>query len=259
MMNSTTNPGTCCHTWRSPKILLVLVAMVLLAGVLVIALLNDRLFSPNVWSASVVGQGKVSYTPDIASVTLGVQIDRVAAPDQALRQLNEKIGKIYQAIEAAGIPAEDIITQNYSLTPQYDNPGDVTKVAGYNANQQLLVKVKGIDADKEKVAKMVDAASKAGVNQILGIAFETSKLSDLKQQARLKAIADARGKSQEMGKALGIELGQITGWWENVISSPDVPNYNYGMGMGGGGGSVLPAGNVPEIVLELNISYEIED
>ena len=87
------------NSWRSPKVILSLVGLILVAGIVTVAILRDRLVSPPQWQVSVTGQGKVSYQPDIAIVSLGVQIDKAASAEVALRNLNQRTEKIITAVK----------------------------------------------------------------------------------------------------------------------------------------------------------------
>ena len=171
--------SSCCSS-KMPKIVVLIIGMVLLASIIIVAILRDRIVNQPQYQVSVVGQGKVSYQPDVANITIGVQIDKVVKADEALKQLNDKMNGIINALKAAGIKDENLNTQNYSLAPQYDYINNVSTLAGYNANEQLIVKVDGIKADSSLVGKTVEAASKAGANQIIGISYDVSILENLK-------------------------------------------------------------------------------
>ena len=87
-----------------------------------------------------------------------------------------------------------------------------------------------------------------------------AKIEDIKQEARLKAIVDAKKKAKTLSRSLGVRLGKIVGWWENF--NPPMPPYygEFGGGLGGGGGvaaPVVPSG-LGEINMEVNISYKIK-
>ncbi len=247
------------QTWREPKYLLILVGILLLTGVVVVAILRDRIVNKQYWQVSVSGRGTVSYEPDVANITMGVQVDKVTRADQALTQLNEKINNVIKAVEGVGVAKENIKTQNYSLYPQYDWINNVQTPGGYNASQLLVVKVTNLSVNKDLVSQVIDAATKAGVNQIQGVSFDSSKLEDLKQEARLKAIVDARGKAKSIAGSLGVRLGKVIGWWENPIGGPGVP-YNDMGGYGGGGNSSAPAvpGGSQEIIMEVSINYQVK-
>ncbi len=264
-MDSSNGLAASLSSWRQPKVVLSLVAMLLLAGIVAVAILRDRIVNQPQWQVNVVGQGKVSYQPDTAEVTIGVQVDRAYSAELAMKQLNQKMEKIIAAIKAVEVPAEDITTQNFSLSPQYDYRDNVQTSGGYNANQQILAKVKNLNVSSEKLAKVIGEATKAGANQIVGINFSVSNLEELKQQARIKAIGDAKGKAGALADAAGVRLGKVVGWWENLIQAPGVQNYNYGgygggekgSGMGAGGSPVVPTGS-QEIIIEVNVNYKVK-
>ncbi len=247
-----------------PLAITAIVAMILVTGIVVVSIVRDRIVNVPQNQVTVVGQGKISYQPDIANVTLGVQIDKVAKAEDALNQLNDKSTKIVTAIKALGISDADIQTQNYSLSAQYDYVNNVSSVSGYNANEQLVVKVRDIVNKTDLISKVIAEASKAGANQVNGISFTVSNLEDLKQQARVMAIADAKVKANSMASAAGVGLGDIVGWWENFVQGPGSSGTGSGVADGkggaGGSGSVLPT--VPtgsqEIIMEMNLSYKVK-
>ena len=247
--------------WREPKAIISLVGIILLAGIVTVAIIRDRIVNQPQWQVNVTGQGKIFYQPDTAEVVIGLQVDRAYSAELAMKQLSDKMDKIVAAVKAADVPAEDIITQNFSLYPQYDYRDGVQTSAGYSANQQVIVKVKDINNSKDKLAKVIGDATKAGANQIVGINFSVSNIEELKQQARVKAIQDALGKAGSLATAAGVRLGKVVGWWENVVQAPGLPYYaDRAMGIGGGGGSSTPT--VPtgeqEIIVEVTVNYKVK-
>lgn len=249
------------NTNRFQKSLVLIIAMLLVSAIVIVALVRDRIVNNQQWTVSVVGQSKVAWQPDIANIVLGVRVDKASQAKDAVNQLNEQMNKIIEAIKSAGVPAEDIATQNYSLSPQYDVVNEISKVSGYNANQQIKIKVRGIQEEMKKVSQVIDKATEAGANEVLGIGFEPNDLEKLKQEARVKAIADAKSKAVEMSQAAGIRLGKIVGWWENFIQAPSSYDYAYGKGgdFGGQGGFApnIPSGSY-EVIAELNVTYKIK-
>jgi uncharacterized protein YggE len=247
--------------WKSPRVAIIILAMLLLAGIITTAILRDRIVNQQFRSVTVTGQGKVTYKPDIAIVTLGVQIDKVAKPEDTLNQLNTKVANIIKAIKNLGITDENIETQNYSLYPQYDYKDNVSVVSGYNANQQLVVKINNYDKDPGKLSAVIAAASKAGANQVNNLNFDASNMNDLKQQARVLAISDAKSKSSALASTAGVRLADITGWYENVIS-PVSDTYSTDYGKGGAGGAQTSNPSVPsgnnEVLIEIGVTYNIK-
>ncbi|KKW33700.1 MAG: hypothetical protein UY79_C0015G0007 [Parcubacteria group bacterium GW2011_GWA2_53_21] len=211
--------------WHQPKVVLSLVGMLLLAGIITVAILRDRIVNQPQWQVNVVGQGKVAYQPDTAEVTIGVQVDRAYSAELAMKQLNDKMTKIIAAIKAADVSAED---------------------------------------SSEKLAKVVGDATKAGANQIVGINFSVSNVEELKQQAKVKAISDAKGKAGALADAAGVRLGKVVGWWENIIQAPGLSGYGSyayekgnGIGGGGGGTPTVPTGS-QEIIVEITVNYKVK-
>jgi len=227
-------------------------------AIVIVAILRDRIVNQQFKNVTVTGQGRVTYTPDLALLTLGVQIDKVAKPDLALNQLNNKVTAIIAAVKGVGVKDEDIQTQNYSLYPQYDYRDNVSTVSGYNANEQLIIKVSGYDKDQSLLSRVIAAASQAGANQVNGLSFDSSQMNDLKQQARLLAITDAKSKSLTLAETAGVELIGITGWYENsvgplIYSSVD----NAKGGLGGDSSPTTPSGD-REVVIEVGVTYNIK-
>ncbi|MEK7497243.1 MAG: SIMPL domain-containing protein [Patescibacteria group bacterium] len=254
---------SCCEpSWHNPKTIMRLVGYVLLATIVIVAILRDRIVNQPQWQVSVTGQGKVAYQPDIAVVTLGVDLTKQFSAESALKQLNDRMSQIVKAVKAAGIPADDIQTQNYNLNPQYDFKDGVSIAVGYSASQQLIVKVRKLKDNSEAVSKVIAEATKAGANQVAGIAFEVDNLSDLKQEARLKAVADAKSRAEALAEATDVDLGEVVGWWENIIQAPGNPPIGIydgkgGAGMGAGSIPTLPTGT-SEVIMEINLNYKLK-
>ncbi len=238
----------------------VVLGMLLLAGIVVTAILRDRIVNSQWREVSITGTGKVEYVPDTALVTLGVHVEDATA-QAALTRLNTTVNAVMPAIEALGIAKENISTQNFSVYPQYYYPeGGPSRISGYTADEQLLVKVSIADS-ADMVAKVIEAASAKGANQVLGVSFDASNVDELKHETLLKAIEDAKGRAQKTADAAGIKLGDITGWWENQVIIPG-KDMGYGYGgyggeMGGGGMPTIPTGG-HEITVMVNLNYKIK-
>lgn len=246
---------------------LILAGLVLITVVAVVSLLRDRIVNPIQNQVTVYGQGKVEYKPDTANVTLGVRVDRAGSADQALEQLNVKIKKINDAVLALGIPADDIKTQNYNLYPNYDYKDGVSKVSGYNASQNIVIKVRKVDENSEGVNSVVATAGDNGTNEIQGVNYYIDDISVLKQKARILALTDARSKASALAKAAGIRrLGKVMSWYEEAPMVTD--NYDYAnspMALGMGGSAEAKSSTPPQIssgtqdiVVNMGVNFEVK-
>jgi len=247
------------ETKRTGVKAIVIIAILAATAIVVVSILRDRIVNQQFRQVSVVGQGRVSYEPDLAVLTLGVQIDKATTSEEALLQLNKKIGDIIAAVKKENVSDNNITTLNYSLYPQYDYKDGISQVTGYNANQQINIKVDNYDKDKDRLNRVIAVATRAGINQVNSLYFDSTKINDLKQSARLKAIADAKDKGFFMAQAAGVEFKNIAGWYENIISNPVYNNYNQGGG-GMGAGYITPQTPVgtQEVIVEINLSYNLK-
>lgn len=155
---------------------------------------------------TVSGTGEATAVPDTAMVSLGVT-KTASTVEEAQNQVNETINTITKDLKQLGIEEKDIKTSNYNVNPNYDYTSGKNTVTGYTVNANLDVKVKDI----EKANKAVDAATKDGANQIGNVQFvlNDEKKKELENQARKKAIDEAKEKAKSISDAAGIKLGKI--------------------------------------------------
>jgi uncharacterized protein YggE len=165
---------------------------------------------------TVNGEASVSAPPDEAQIEAGVGSDGKTARE-ATDSNNTAMGKVLLAMKAAGIDEKDIQTSQLSLQPQYaPNRTGPSPVVGYRASNRITVKLH----DVLKVAGVIDMLVGAGANEISGIAFSVSNASKLLDDARERAVADARRKAEIYAKAAGVTLGAPLAIAEEGASGP---------------------------------------
>src|SRR4051812_15970824 len=69
----------------------------------------------------VSGTGKVSASPDIAEINVGV-VSQGGTASEALAANNEAVNALMGVLKEHGIAARDIQTTNISVNPQYSQP-----------------------------------------------------------------------------------------------------------------------------------------
>ncbi len=194
---------------------------------------------------SVSAEGKVQATPDLATITIGVLSQGTDAVE-VKNQNNTKVNKVIDYIKKQGVAEKDITTSQYSFYPQQDWKDGTARITGYQGNQDVTVKVHGVDKSQDVINKISDGAVNAGANQINGVFFSFEDPNELQQQARKEAIAKAKEKAQELAREAGLTLGKVVSVSESsgYIPGP-VPMYALEKGMaggyGGGGSSVAPS------------------
>ena len=157
---------------------------------------------------TVVGQGEVQGSPDVAYADVGVQV-LASTVATATEQADTQMNTVLSALKAAGIASEDLQTRNYSInfiqppTRSGLEPGTPSAVPGNPAAGQYQVQntVHVTIRDLSGIGSVLDAAIKAGANNIYGISFGVQDTSTLQGQARASAVADAQGASYRSGSA----------------------------------------------------------
>ena len=157
---------------------------------------------------SVTGEGMVSVPPDLAQIDAGVASDGKTARE-ASDANNAAMNKVVLALKGAGIADKDYQTSRLSLQPQYvqAHPGSAVPgpptVVGYRASNRVTIKLR----DVARVASVIDTLVTAGANDIGNISFTVTQASKLLDDAREKAVADARRKAEIYARAAGVTLG----------------------------------------------------
>jgi uncharacterized protein YggE len=160
----------------------------------------------------VSGTGKVTVTPDIAMLSLGIeaQADTVA---KAQEQAATAMAAVMVALKDAGIDEEDIQTQYFNIREltngeiRYDEGGKEV-VIGYEVTNTVSVKVR----DVTKAGAVIDAVVTAGgdLTRVNGIDFTVEDPAPYYEQAREKAADYAKAKAQQMADLTGVTLGNVT-------------------------------------------------
>ena len=159
----------------------------------------------------VQGEGKASAKSDQATVRLGV-----TATDTTEKAVQEKINqvnnKVLAAIKTLGVESADIKSEGPFLNPNYDyRTGQNQTITGYSGNLSMTVTLK----DPAKAQQVIDAATAEGANSLGGVSFNTVDKTSAENEARKKAIADAKQKAQVAADAGGFKLGKLLNYNES--------------------------------------------
>jgi uncharacterized protein YggE len=177
---------------------------------------------------SVTGTGKAFGQPNLARATVGVEV-RAATADVAMRDVSTGVARVIAALKGAGIAESDIATQNVSLHFEREELPPPRPVAepmpaappkartdaspdskksppgNYRAQNTVVVKIHNLD----KVGAVLGAAMGAGANAMFGLAFQIEEPRQLEEQAREKAMSDARARAEGLARLAGVRLGPI--------------------------------------------------
>jgi uncharacterized protein len=190
---------------------LLFIAALAVAGALPAAAQPDTL--PHL--ITVTGEGEVAVVPDLAIIGAGV-----TTTGKTAREASEANAKMMTAVMAAlknaGIAEQDVQTARLSLHPVRDNKSNELRITGFQASNQVTVKLR----DVAKTAEAIDRLVAAGANDISGIQFVVSAPSKRLDEARAAAIADARRKAEIYAKAANLILGAAVSITEEGSVAP---------------------------------------
>lgn len=238
---------------RPPVWLPILVAVIAGGAYIAGKHLEVRGYQP--MQISVSGNGKVFATPDIASISFGVQTGRQASAQQAMENLRKNMDAILAAVKRLGIDEKDIHTESLWMNPAYDWIDGRQVSRGFEASQSVQVKVR----DLSKIGQVLSDATAAGANQAGGVSFTIDDPDELKAEARDAAIADAQEKAEKLAAQLGKTLVKLKAYNEGEMGAYPPVMYDRAMmseGIGGAGPVPVPAGD-QEVRVSVMLTYEV--
>jgi hypothetical protein len=215
--------------------------------------------SQNFNQISVSGVGKIKTSPDIASLTLGIETNGKEIKD--ITQKNVTVmNKIIEGLKGLGIEPKDIQTTQYSVDSQYNWTEDAGRVLiGYKISQNVDVKIR----DFTKVGDVLNMATENGANVVNSLQFTIEDPEQLKAIAREDAIKQAKEKAATLAKQTGIKLGDIVNVYEDSYGYNDMAYTESAktMSVAGMGGSAVPAQietGEKEITVTINLTYKVK-
>ncbi len=162
--------------------------------------------STGIW---VTGEGKVTATPDLMLITLGIESQEttVAVAQSKAVQAMDAVKKI---LIEQGIAEKDIQTQyfNISRVTRWLQTENKEEVIGYRVTNTVTVKVRQLN----KAGTIIDAVTAAAgdLTRINGVSFTVEDPTPFENQAREKAIKDAMAKATQIATLAGITLDKPT-------------------------------------------------
>lgn len=154
---------------------------------------------------SVTGEGVVQTVPDQATLSLGVTSNGATAAE-AMAANTTAMTAVIARLRAAGIDEADLQTSNLFLSANWGGYDSGTpKVIDYTASNMLNVRLREIAT----LGEMLDAAVTDGANAVNGISFGLADPKPAMDEARTRAVADARARAEVLAAAAGVTLGPI--------------------------------------------------
>jgi uncharacterized protein YggE len=153
------------------------------------------------------GEATVTAAPDQAEMSVGVVTEATTA-DQAAADNARKLDAVLAAVRAALEPGGEVKTIAYSVSPKYVYPRDGNgepRITGYTAQNTVRVTT----GDLKRVGAIIDAATKAGSNNVSNLVFTLKDDTALKTEALRRAAQAARVQATAIADALGLRATGI--------------------------------------------------
>jgi uncharacterized protein YggE len=207
-------------------------------------------------SLTVTGYGEAYGAPDVAYVTLGVDITN-ADIGEAVSQANQATETLRDAILQAGVAEEDLQTTNFSVWAEdvYDpDTGAPTGERRYHVSNMIQITVR----DLTQTGSVIQVGLDAGANNVGGLSFGIDDTTPLENEARISAVDDAQARAEALAQALGVTLGSPVIATETYAygGAPMALAREAAMGMGGGGATPISEGQLA-VNVQVTVTYSI--
>ena len=207
----------------------------------------------------VSGSGKVSVVPDIAILRLGIEAQQMSVAE-AQYQAAEAMKAVMSTLTGSGVAEKDIQTQYFNVNriTRWDDNKRQEVVIGYRVTNMVTAKIREMD----NVGTIIDAVAVAGgdLTRIDGVSFSVDDPSAYHEEARQKAMADAKAKAEQLAQLAEVTLGKPTYISESSYTPYPVYRQDF-IEMAAG----APAMETPispgemEISLNVQVTYAILD
>ena len=184
--------------------------------------------SPSPAVITVSGEGVVTAVPDMASLSVGVTTQAREATE-AMAANNRAMASLVEALDKFGVAETDRQSSGFNIYPRYDRPIDgrnSTEITSYVVSNQMTVRYRDID----RLGELLSAVVASGSNQLGSLSFGNTDEAELLDEARARAVANARHKASLYAEAAGGKLGRVVSISEAGASQPS-PLMRAGMAM----------------------------
>ena len=156
----------------------------------------------NPFGITVFGSSLIKVEPDIVSLSFAVS--RIHQhPKDAFQDVRSSSQSVRKYLEQAKV--DEVNTSRVSISQTFRYISGEQKFLGYTAKVAFNVLLRKLDQMEDLLSGIVDA----GANEIESVEFQTTKLKELRADARRQAIGAAREKAENYCNAAGVTLGKV--------------------------------------------------
>ncbi len=204
----------------------------------------------------VTGQGKVLAVPDIATLRLGIDAEEASVAEAQNRAASAMDG-VMAVLVRNGVAEKDIQTQHFSIRKitRWDRTKEEEVVTGYRVSNIVTAIIRNID----DAGTIIDEVAQAGgdLTRIDGIEFSVEDPTHYYEDAREKAMTDAKAKANQLAKLAGVTLGKASYISENSFYAPVVQRAVYAIAEDTVATTSISPGET-EISLSIQVAFTIK-
>jgi len=263
------------------KYILMLFSLIALIFIILFVYKGIKFLNKDGRTIQITGKGEVEARSNEASISFVLR-EKNNSTDKSKNiisqnKINSQMGQLVLLFQELNINEKDIKTEDYQIQPISEwktcdnNLGSESgcqskyNLVGYEISESVTVKV----LDTQNTEKVLSLLVKNNVTEVSGPNFTIGDTENLKNEARDKAIIDAKNKAGSLSKSLGIELKKIISFYENSDYPNFQPSYEMTKNMWSGLSTShtqpqsVSAENIQEgskkIISNVSITFEIED
>lgn len=153
-------------------------------------------------SVRVFGSAVIRVTPDTASIVVAVTRTE-QKPETAFAQAREGALNVSTYLRDTGVA--EFGSSRVTLSQEFRYTDGESRFCGYKAKIEFHVVLREMD----KVDSVLSGLIAAGANTLTSVSFQTTRLKQLRADARRRAVAAAREKAALYCEAAGVALGVV--------------------------------------------------
>jgi uncharacterized protein len=151
---------------------------------------------------NVFGSSLLRVEPDIVSLNFVVS-SLQKHPKDAFQDVRKATHDVREYLDR--VKVDEIDTSRVSITQSFRYISGVQEFIGYTAKVGFHVLLRQIDKMEDVLSGIVDA----GVNELNSVDFQTTRLKEVRADARRQALTAAREKAENYCVAAGVNLGKV--------------------------------------------------
>ncbi len=179
---------------------------------------------------AITATDKVTAMADVATLHLGFIAYGVDS-DSAYAAGSKVSNAIASALTKAGVPADDLESENQNVAPVQEYQVDKLSPAEKSLRKFQVTQSWTVRTNAKDAARLLDVAVKAGANQSGAIDWSLADENAPQAEAAAKALQRARTVATQMATGMSVKLGALIYASNETQAEPVRPLMNRAMAM----------------------------